>query len=416
MAISRLFQESSGEFRGAFVLFQLTFQSFKIFRRVHVVPFRQQNKIQLGLSRSIHRRYHYSAAAPGNVLENSPVKFAHPDQVITAVLGRADDHVVVCLETLKGVEHVFARQRRVVGADDGHGLEAEREEVGETVGQPFAQVFAALRDHQGAFSLDLFESLLFAFGSVAEREDEPLALLFHVFHQRERVAEERDIQPPRLLGTERAQQSGFYLSPAGRFRHQYQCLFQFPSSPRSIRFASSQCPSISSSETSGQALPCSAILFSTCLKRRRNLRFVALSALSGSTPLQRARLATTKRISPISPATASFETPSWAISSRNSRISSSSFNKTSSTFFQSNPTRAALVVNWRASRSAGSFDDTPSSSDFSSSSPPSFLEDFRSAALIASQFASTSAAPVTFSSPNTCGCRRVIFSWTRAID
>src|SRR5262245_11578885 len=116
-------------------------------------------------------------APHGMSSKNSHLEFAHPDQEIPAVPGRAVDHVVVGFETFEGVEHGFARQRRAVGADDDHGLEAEREKVGKTVSQPFAQVFAALRDHQGALTLDLFKSLLFTFGRVAEREAECLALL-----------------------------------------------------------------------------------------------------------------------------------------------------------------------------------------------------------------------------------------------
>src|SRR5215510_5377972 len=34
----QFFQESSGKFRSVFVLFQIVFQPFKIFRRVYVVP------------------------------------------------------------------------------------------------------------------------------------------------------------------------------------------------------------------------------------------------------------------------------------------------------------------------------------------------------------------------------------------
>src|SRR5262249_23842227 len=80
-ALRQLFQKPSCEFRRFTVLSQLAFQPFKIFRRVHVVPFGQQYQVQLGLSRSIHRRFHYAPRPPRNVLEDSPVKFAHPDQV-----------------------------------------------------------------------------------------------------------------------------------------------------------------------------------------------------------------------------------------------------------------------------------------------------------------------------------------------
>src|SRR5215471_7097518 len=249
LALRQLFQEPSREFRAFPVLGQFAFQPFEIFGCVHVAPFRQRNQIQLGLSGALHSRVQDASAAPRDVLENSSVKFAHPHEVITAVFSRADDDVFVRLETFEGVEHVLSRQRRAVRADDDHGLEAEREEVGETVSQTFAQVFAPLRYHQGAFALDLFKSLLFAFWGVAESEREILSLIPHIFHQRECVAEERDIEASRLFGAERARQAGFYFSRARRFRHYDQCLFQMPS-PRSIRLASSQRSSISSSETS----------------------------------------------------------------------------------------------------------------------------------------------------------------------
>src|SRR5262249_45165817 len=154
------------------------------------------------------------------------------------------------------------------------------------------------------------------------------------FNHYENVTQKVCVSLRHLGRRKRADQPRLDRAFTRRFRYYNQSFFQgFSSSvvnlrsdgqpsPRSIRFASSQCSSISSSETSDHALPCSAILFSTWPNRRRNLRFVDFSALSGSTPYQRARLAMTKRMSPISPAMASLLTSPRAISSRSSRISS----------------------------------------------------------------------------------------------
>src|SRR6185503_3864264 len=173
--------------------------------------------------------------------------------------------------------------------------------------------------------------------------------------------------------------------------------------------ASSQSASISPRLASAGFLPPSRKRSSTWRKRRRNFPFAPLSALSGSCPSMRATLTAAKNRSPTSsPTRASVARPA-ASASLSSRTSSSSLASAPAASGHSNPTRETLVVIWNASITAGTPFDTLSSIDASARPASSF-----SAALMASQLLRTSPDVLALSSANTWGCRRTIFSETRA--
>ncbi len=128
----------------------------------------------------------------------------------------------------------------------------------------------------------------------------------------------------------------------------------------SCRFASSHSASISAKLTEPSGFPCRSSSVSIKPKRLSNLALVLRSALSGSDPECRARLATAKRRSPISACTPAASPASSAASI--SPVSSRILARTCRASFQSNPTLPALDCSLMARVSAGRARGTSASS------------------------------------------------------